>query len=342
MSNIALQIERTLSGSVAAGSNVMFNSTIFSDGNISYNSLTGVITFNEPGRYVLDWWVATQNSPTTTGVVFALSSSQGNFLEGNSPIKQGEVVGIGIIDVSEAPVTVSLVNAGASTVFYSTIVPLIATLVVVEDDLFGPTGSTGPTGDTGSSGDTGPTGSTGPTGDTGSTGDTGLTGPTGPTGGTGPTGPTGFTGPTGDSGPTGDTGPSVVKAIAFSQELGSLDIYPVPPIQNEVSIVSKAVAVDAGDNVKIDYAFELSVATDENFNIIIYFRTYRDDTLIGIRTLERSQPNAATQRFILCDTLVDTALVTTTSIYEVRAFVFLITSINSATVYNRNLNLIIF
>jgi hypothetical protein len=75
MSNIALQIERTTAGSVAAGGNVVFNSIVFSAGNISYNRATGVITFNEPGRFVLDWWVATQSAPTTTGVVFALSSS---------------------------------------------------------------------------------------------------------------------------------------------------------------------------------------------------------------------------------------------------------------------------
>ena len=163
MSNIALQIERTLAGSVAAGSNVIFDSTVYSSGNISYNNLTGVITFNEAGRYVLDWWVATQSTPTTGGVTFALSSSQGDFLEGSAPIKFTEIVGIGIIDVVEAPVTVSLVNAGAATVYYSTTVPLTATLVVVEDDLAGPTGPTGDTGPTGPTGPMGPTGPTGPT-----------------------------------------------------------------------------------------------------------------------------------------------------------------------------------
>ncbi|MEY8356390.1 hypothetical protein AALB39_23995 [Lachnospiraceae bacterium 54-53] len=148
MSNIALQIERIIDGSVANGSNVIFDTTVFLTGNISYNSATGVITFNEPGRYVIDWWVATQSSASTNGAVFALSSSQGDFLEGNSPIKTGEVVGIGIVEVSAAPVTLFLVNASTSTIFYSTVVPLKATLVVVEDDISeaGPTGPTGPAG----------------------------------------------------------------------------------------------------------------------------------------------------------------------------------------------------
>ncbi len=216
MSNIALQIERTIAGSVAVGSNVVFDSIVYSDGNITYNSGTGVITFNESGRYVINWWVATQSSLSTNGIVFALSSSQGDFLEGNSPIKTDEVTGVSIIDVAAAPVTVSLVNASTSAVSYATMVPLKATLVIVEDDFVGPTGEagpTGPTGDTGPAGPTGSTGGTGPTGPTGPTGSTGDTGPIGPTGDTGPIGPTGDTGPigptgdTGPVGPTGDTGP---------------------------------------------------------------------------------------------------------------------------------------
>ncbi|WP_411678361.1 hypothetical protein [Caproicibacter sp.] len=215
MSNIALQIERSASGSIAAGSNVIFDTTVYLAGNVTYNSTTGVITFLEAGRYSLSWWVATQATLSSNGTVFALSSSQGDFLEGNSPLRADEVSGIGIIDVTVAPVTVSLVNASTTDVFYANVVPLKATLVVIEDDLVGPTGGTtgptGPTGPTGAAGPTGPTGDTGaigPTGDTGPTGPTGDTGPTGPTGDTGAIGPTGDTGPTGPTGDTGPTGPT--------------------------------------------------------------------------------------------------------------------------------------
>ena len=81
MSNIALQIERVTAGTVASGNNVIFDSAVYSAGNISYNAGTGVITFNEAGRYVINWWVATQASQSTNGTVFALSSSQGDFLK---------------------------------------------------------------------------------------------------------------------------------------------------------------------------------------------------------------------------------------------------------------------
>ena len=184
MSKIALQIERTTAGTVPVGGNVIFDTIVFSTGDISYNNATGVITFNEAGRYAVNWWVAVQSSASTNGIVFALSTSQGDFLEGTSPIKTDEVTGLGIINVVEAPVTMSLVNSSTAQVFYPVIVPLTATLTIVKGDEIGPTGATGATGDTG------------PTGPTGATGDTG---PTGPTGDTGPTGPTGDTGAAGEN-----------------------------------------------------------------------------------------------------------------------------------------------
>ena len=160
MSDVALQIELNSGSSVNALNNVIFDTITYSNGNISYNSTTGIITFNEAGRYEINWWVATQSSQATDGASFALSSSKGDFLVGASPIKKGEVVGIGIIDVVTAPVTLSLVNSSNATYFYAADVPLKASLIVVEDDI-GPTGDTGPTGATG---DTGPTGDVGPTG----------------------------------------------------------------------------------------------------------------------------------------------------------------------------------
>ena len=137
MSNIALQIERQLDGTVGSAQNVIFNSTVFTAGNIMYNAVTGTITFMEAGRYTLNWWIATQSS-TSQGAVFSLISSQGDSIKGNSPIKTGEVTGFGIIEVVTAPVTVSLVNNGSSDFYYSTIVPVKAALLIVEDDLVVP------------------------------------------------------------------------------------------------------------------------------------------------------------------------------------------------------------
>lgn len=131
MSDIALQIERGSAGSVAQAGNVIFETTVFSAGNIGYDDGTGLITLNEPGRYVIHWWVATQASISTNGAVFSLVSSEGGILQGDSPIKTGQVSGVGIVEVTAAPVTVSLRNDSLGAVYYSVTVPVKATLVVI-------------------------------------------------------------------------------------------------------------------------------------------------------------------------------------------------------------------
>ena len=192
MADSALQIELTSSVSIAAGANVVFNTTVYSSGNISYNDTTGEITLQEVGRYLVNWWMATQSSVSTIGSVFALLSSQGDLLEGSSPIKTGEVYGVGVIDVSVAPVTLSLINSNTATMYLSPQTPLQGSLVVTSDNPSGETGPTGPTGPQGNLGDTGPTGPTGPQGNPGDTGATGPTGAQGEQGDTGATGPIGL------------------------------------------------------------------------------------------------------------------------------------------------------
>ena len=134
MSNIALQLDRTILGTIDVSEAVIFDTISFLSGNISYNSATGIITFIEPGRYVFNWLISTQSSTSTNGVVFALASSQGDYIEGNSPIKTGEVVGTGILEIISVPVTVSLVNASTNIVYLSTNVPIKSTLVIVQDN----------------------------------------------------------------------------------------------------------------------------------------------------------------------------------------------------------------
>lgn len=134
MSNIAMQLEETANGSVLPSSNVLFDSISYSSGNISYSSASGEITIAVSGRYIVNWWVAVQSSSSETGVLFALFSSQGNFINGNSPLKTGEINGFGIIDVSSAPVTLSLINSSAKEYFYPENISKKASLMIVQDD----------------------------------------------------------------------------------------------------------------------------------------------------------------------------------------------------------------
>lgn len=148
MSDTVLQIERLVDGTVGVNDNVIFDSIVVISESVSYNSATGTITLLQPGRYEFDWWVDTQSSASSNGVGFALVSSQGDLLVGNSPIKTGEVVGVAILVVNEVPVTVELKNNSTAEVYYPTIVPVKATLVVIGGEGSGGTGPTGPTGAT--------------------------------------------------------------------------------------------------------------------------------------------------------------------------------------------------
>ncbi|WP_207204872.1 collagen-like protein [Clostridium minihomine] len=209
--SISLQLERASSGSVSPNANVIFDQVKQQLGDISYDNNTGEITLQEPGTYIFNWCVAVQTALSQGGVGLALVSSQGDFCEGTSPVRSGEVVGFAAIGVQTVPVTIALKNTNYMFFLYSGQTSAKASLTVYRENVSGPTGETGPTGPTGEIGPIGPTGETGPigpTGETGPTGPTGETGPTGPTGETGPTGPTGETGPTGPTGETGSTGPT--------------------------------------------------------------------------------------------------------------------------------------
>ncbi len=217
MNTIGLQLQKSIGGVINTDDNVLFETVLSNFGDVSYDSGTGVITIGQPGRYFINWWVATQTSLGPNAVIFSIITSQDDDIPGNTPLKTGEVAGFALIQVDTAPVTLSLVNKTASSVAYITLIAEKAHLVLGQLEeivggatgatgITGTTGTTGVTGITGATGDVGPTGATGETGATGDVGTTGATGATGATGDVGTTGATGETGATGDIGTTGATG----------------------------------------------------------------------------------------------------------------------------------------
>lgn len=134
MGTVALQLERSTSGVVAASARVVFNTLLFTTGNISYAPLTGIITVNEPGRYVINWWAVTQGSIASAGPGFALSSSLGDFIQSYSPNKLGPFSGAGIIDIPSVPATISLVNSTSGDVTLASSVPIKAGLALFKDE----------------------------------------------------------------------------------------------------------------------------------------------------------------------------------------------------------------
>ncbi len=140
MSIGGLQIQREAPGSVTAVGNVIFDKVVYSSPGVAYNPETGVITLQTEGRYIVDWWIATQCTTIPDGVIFRLVTSEGNYVEGNSPLKEGVVTGNGIFYVNEPPMFIRLVSQG--TVYFSHKLPVKANLVVMPDA----TAPTGPAG----------------------------------------------------------------------------------------------------------------------------------------------------------------------------------------------------
>ena len=107
-------------------------------------------------------------------------------------------------------------------------------------------------------------------------------------------------------------------------------------------MISNSVAATAGDNLKIDYSLGTEVDTTANYTFTCEYRLYRSGTLINTRVLNRTQSSAGTQRFMVSNTYVDTALLTTTYLYELRVIVIGATNVTSASCVNRAINMIVF
>lgn len=133
MSNIALQIQRTQAGSVGTGENVVFDFVLYSSGDIGYDPSTGVMTFLTPGRFVLNWNVSTQAGMGSSAISFAVVL-EGNTIISSSPSRMGQVSGTAILNIQATPASVFLANDSGGSCFYSAAGPVIASLVVTQDD----------------------------------------------------------------------------------------------------------------------------------------------------------------------------------------------------------------
>lgn len=130
---IALQLVLNSSTSTNTGDNVLFDDIVFTVGNISYNPTTGIITYHQSGGFIIDCWLTPQSFQSTNGTTFAPLSSPEYFLRYNSLSRTGEVYRIGIIEISSAPITLSLIIS-TETAFYSPLVPLTDSLAIVQEN----------------------------------------------------------------------------------------------------------------------------------------------------------------------------------------------------------------
>ena len=129
MENI-LYVQKTTAGNVDMSENVVFDSVLINSGSITYNSTSGEITLNDIGKYHINWWIATQAVNSSVGAVFALSASNGALIKGNSPTNLNSFTGLGIVDVTLAPVTIKLVNSSDGRAYLASTTQIKAMLSV--------------------------------------------------------------------------------------------------------------------------------------------------------------------------------------------------------------------
>ena len=109
---------------------LIFDTVVSNEGTaISYNTTTGVITFNEAGYYYLDWFVAPQFGLTTDGSNWAIQTniSQLTFI-GSSHTKVSVTTGFAIINAA-ANETAQLVNVSDGSLSLSQTVQSKAGLI---------------------------------------------------------------------------------------------------------------------------------------------------------------------------------------------------------------------
>ena len=131
-SNIVLQIERQSAGNLPFNSPVIFDSVVNSNGDISYASDTGTVSFYQTGRYLVEWWVAIEANISTHDVAFSIEGTNitpSMPIVGNSPVRTGSLVGFAIVDITDVPAQMRLVNTGdRQEVWLSQNVPVQAAL----------------------------------------------------------------------------------------------------------------------------------------------------------------------------------------------------------------------
>ena len=110
---------------------LVFDTVVSSAGTqISYNTATGTITFNEAGFYYIDWYVAPYFGLTTDGSNWAIQTAlSGLVIIGSSHTKVSVTTGFAILNVV-AGETAQLVNVSDGAISLSPFVKSKAGLIV--------------------------------------------------------------------------------------------------------------------------------------------------------------------------------------------------------------------
>lgn len=131
MIETSLQVIKNTGGNITSGDKVIFNEINNLNGNIYYDSSTGIITIYDNGIYAISWFVAIQTSQSSNGTLFSLKDGNGIDIIGNIPVKTGSCVGFAIVDAYPG-MNLYLENNSGNIIYYASALPTKANLVVTK------------------------------------------------------------------------------------------------------------------------------------------------------------------------------------------------------------------
>jgi len=110
-----LQLERTTGGSIGPEANIVFDNEIRNSGDFEYDDLTGIITCNAIGDFIVNWFVVQQTGLSKTGGNFTLQTSFEDAVTSefgsSSHFKVAPTSGFAVISITEEGETLQLINA---------------------------------------------------------------------------------------------------------------------------------------------------------------------------------------------------------------------------------------
>lgn len=119
------QVQLTTSDPVTIpdNGNVIFDTIITSIlPAISYDATNGVITISDNGVYYINWWIGADGSTVAPQILFAIVVSDGQTIPSATPIMSDNMSGNALLNITTAPVTLSLVNQTGNDVFLGGII----------------------------------------------------------------------------------------------------------------------------------------------------------------------------------------------------------------------------
>lgn len=126
----------------------------------------------------------------------------------------------------------------------------------------------------------------------------------------------------------------------FAAVDGPITIF--PDLNTEYTLATINTDTAEGDNIKIDYVYNLLYDTTSDWSIAVESRIYNGDTLIAARPYSSGGSAASAQIIPLPGTYIDTAVTTGITSYTLRVIVTAATNVTGASGNDIDMNIIIF